>query len=345
MDIEQPDSLIDYLRTKGHIGPDEVSSVEVLTGGVSNRTVLVQRTGRPGWVIKQALTKLRVQVDWFSDPERIHREALGMLWLHELAPAGSVTRLVFEDHHEHLLCMEAVPRPHDNWKKMLLAGDIRTDHVCQFGRLAGQIHRRSSERARELAGLFDDQTFFESLRLEPYYAYTAQQVPAAAPFLGQLLAETRGRKDCLVHGDYSPKNVLVYRDHLVLLDHEVIHWGDPAFDLGFSLTHLLSKAHHVADRREAFAQAFRDYWQNYLAALGDVSWQQGFEPRVVRHTLGCLLGRVAGRSPLEYLSPVERSRQQAAVVDVMQEPPQTVVELMQRFLASLEDSKCSKSGD
>ena len=33
------------------------------------------------------------------------------------------------------------------------------------------------------------------------------------------------------------------------------------------------------------------------------------EPRAVRHTLGCLLARVAGRSPLEYLDEPQRARQ------------------------------------
>ena len=337
MDIEQASPLIDYLRATQRIGPEECPSIEILAGGVSNRTVLVRRTLGPDWVIKQALAKLRVQVDWFSSPERVHREALGMQWLNRLAPPGTVTTLVFEDHDEHLLCMEAVPRPHDNWKTLLLAGDVSTDHIRQFGYLLGTIHRRSAEQADELADLFEDRAFFESLRLEPYYVYTADQVPRAAMFLEQLLLETRGQRECLVHGDYSPKNVLVYQDRLVLLDHEVIHWGDPAFDLGFSLTHLLSKAYHLTQHRAEFAQAACDYWQSYWAALGDVSWRDGLEERAVRHTLGCLLARVAGRSPLEYLSQVERVRQQAVVVELMQNPPKTILALTQSFLAALTD--------
>ncbi len=332
MDIEQPETLIKYLRTRHRVSPHEVLSIEVLQGGVSNRTVLVKREKGDDWVIKQALAKLRVTTDWYSSPERVHREALGMKWLSELAPSGAITRLLFEDHDEHLLCMEAVPQPHMNWKSMLLAGDIRSEHISQFGHLLGTIHRRSTEMASELKNIFDDRSFFESLRLEPYYAFSAQQVPAAAPFLQQLLAETRARSECLVHGDYSPKNVLVYQNRLILLDHEVIHWGDPAFDLGFSLTHLLSKAHHVVGHRMEFAQATIDYWRNYLMALKEVSWRCGLEERAVRHTIGCLLARVAGRSPLEYLSPQERAWQQAVVLALMKTPPTTIEALVDLFL-------------
>jgi aminoglycoside phosphotransferase (APT) family kinase protein len=337
MDIEQQESLIEYLRRKHRVGPEEALSIEVLHGGVSNRTVLVRREAGVDWVIKQALAKLRVATDWYSSPERVHREALGMRWLNELAPSGTIPRLLFENHDEHLLCMEAVPRPHANWKNMLLAGDIRSEHIFQFGRLLGTIHRQSTERASELEKIFEDRSFFESLRLEPYYAFTAQQVPAAAPFLEQLLTETRSRRECLVHGDYSPKNVLVYQTRLILLDHEVIHWGDPAFDLGFSLTHLLSKAHHVVEHRSQFAQACIEYWQSYLSAVDDVGWMDGLEERAVRHTLGCLLARVAGRSPLEYLSPQERNWQQAVVVELISQPPATIEALVNLFLAN---AKC-----
>lgn len=334
MDIEQPKCLIEYLRATNRIDPNESPSVEILHGGVSNRTVLVKRQVGGEWVIKQALAKLRVAADWYSSPERVHREAFGMRCLHELAPPGTITRLLFEDHNEHLLCMEAVPQPHTNWKTSLLSGDVRNEHIWQFGQLIGTIHRRSTERAKELRNLFDDRSFFESLRLEPYYEFTAQRVPAAATFLEQLLTETRTLRESIVHGDYSPKNVLIFQDRLILLDHEVIHWGDPAFDLGFSLTHMLSKAHHVTGHCDKFAQACIAYWQSYLSALDKVGWLDGFEERVVRHTLGCLLARVAGRSPLEYLTPQKRTWQQAVAVELMKSPPRTIEILVQMFLTS-----------
>ncbi len=94
---------------------------------------------------------------------------------------------------------------------------------------------------------------------------------------------------------------------MVLLDHEVIHWGDPAFDLGFSLTHLLSKAHYLADLRRDVCRCgppilarIRQAWDPWIGATA-------LEPRAVRHTLGCLLARVAGRSPLEYLDEPHRT--------------------------------------
>jgi 5-methylthioribose kinase len=335
LDIEQSDQLCAYLRAAGHIEPGEQPALRTLDGGVSNRTVLVERASGETWVLKQALAKLRVQVDWFSNPERVHHEAQGLCWLAQFAPPETIPALVFEDHEQHLLAMQAVPQPHTNWKTMLLAGQLVEVHVEQFGCLLGLIHRRASARCAEVAPIFEDRSIFESLRLEPYYSYTAAQVPAAAPFLYALIEDTRTRRLTLVHGDYSPKNVLVYRERLILLDHEVIHFGDPAFDLGFSLTHLLSKAHHLPAQRQDFAWAAHHYWQTYCQTLGDVLWAADLEGHTVRHTLGCLLARVAGRSLLEYLDEAARTRQRRAVLALMSSPPARVADLIDEFVARL----------
>jgi thiamine kinase-like enzyme len=333
LDIEQPDALLAYLRSTERIGIDERPFIRTLSGGVSNRTVYVERSNGEAWVIKQALEKLRVQVDWFSSPERIHREALGLQWLAQLAPPGTITPLIFEDHEHHLLAMQAVPQPHSNWKTLLLEGKLDNHDVEQFARLLGTIHRNAHLQREQIAPLFDDRSFFVSLRIEPYYAYTAEQVPEAAHFLNTLIEETLTLRLTLVHGDYSPKNILVYNNRLILLDHEVIHFGDPAFDLGFSLTHLLSKAHHLI--RPDFADAARHYWSVCCQTLTDVDWINDLEARAVRHTLACLLARVAGRSPLEYLNADERARQRTVVVSLMQNPPTTIDDLSVRFIAEL----------
>lgn len=335
LNIEKHAQLRRYLRRNGYIDHDEEPQFRTLDGGVSNRTVLVQRPTGEAWVLKQALEKLRVPIDWFSNPKRIHREALGLRWLADLAPAGTIPEFIFEDRHEHVLAMEAIPEPHENWKLRLLSGRLEGEHVEKFARMLAAIHRSAYARRDEVAVAFHDRSFFESLRLEPYYRYTATQLPSSAPFLQTLIDETRARRITLVHGDYSPKNILVYDGTLILLDHEVIHFGDPAFDLGFSLTHLLSKAHHVVHERDAFADAACRYWQVYREALGDYVWTNELEAYAVRHTLGCLLARVDGRSRLEYFSTEERIRQRDTVVPLMKRVPASIPGLVTKFVQAL----------
>lgn len=331
MNIENFEELLRYLRQREEYAASPVASCTILTGGVSNRTVLVEFADGRAAVLKQALERLRVESDWRSDPRRIEREALGLQWLGHLAPNGSVPPLLFLDKTEHLLAMEAVQRPHTNWKTDLLSGCIKGAHVEQFARWLAIIHSRSLEQAEEIGRVFEDRTFFESLRVEPYYRYTAIRVPEAAPFLQRLIQESDAQRHAVVHGDYSPKNVLVHRDRLILLDYEVIHFGDPGFDLGFSLAHLLSKAHHLATHRRVFIEMAEVYWRTYQDMAPLLARMAGLELRAVHHTLGCLLARVDGRSPLEYFTAEEKRRQRAFVLKLIGEVPRTIPELITAF--------------
>ena len=183
LDIEDFDALRNYLTTRGYVKAGETVSFKNLHGGVSNRTVKVAWADGHGWVLKQALAKLRVNVDWFSSPERIGVEAKALRCLNQLAPPGTTPAFVFEDMPNYLMGMEAVPEEHENWKSVLLSGRIISDHFEQFGLLLGTIHRRSSESMPEVRKLFADTTYFENLRLEPYYLYTAQNIAEATEFL------------------------------------------------------------------------------------------------------------------------------------------------------------------
>lgn len=337
LDIEQFPALLAYLRRTGRIAPDEQPELTNLAGGVSNRTVLLRRESGEAWVLKQALPKLRVAVEWLSDPLRIVREAEGMVVLGELTH-GAVPRLIFLDREQFLLAMEAVPLPHANFKSLLLAGTIEPDHFRQFGAMLGQIQRGGWVRREKFSLGFADRQFFESLRLEPYYLFAAQQCddPHAAAFLQELVAQTRATTNTLVHGDYSPKNVLIHAGKLILLDHEVIHFGDGAFDVGFSFAHILSKAHHLPAHRAMLANMAVLYWNAYREALGDVPWGGDLAQRSAQHALGCLLARCIGRSPLEYLSPAERRRQGQVIVKLMRRPPGSPPAVVSEFLRLVE---------
>ena len=330
LDIEDAAQVRPYLRARGFFPGACAIHVEPLSGGVSCKVVRVRADGAgDGLVLKQALGRLRVAVEWFSPPERIHREALGLRWLQRLEPAGAVPRFLFEDFASHLLAMSAVPQPHRNLKGELMAGRVEPEIARQMGVLLAQLHNIKDGPGEDPAAVFADRSYFESLRLEPYYLFAAQATVEARDFLTALVAETRTHAEALVHGDFSPKNLLCHQGRLCLLDHEVIHWGDPAFDVGFALTHFLSKAHHFPLWRSRFADAARRFFSAYQGAAG---WEPQRERRIVAHTLGCLLARVDGRSPLEYLSPREREGQRRAVLKLLSTPPRNVPECIDRFL-------------
>ncbi len=244
-------------------------------------------------------------------------------------------QLVFEDHEHHLLAMTtaSVAQPHTCWRDDLLAGRIDAGLLASFGMLLGSLHAVTARNPERYAREFADASFFESLRLEPYYLSTASACPAAAEFLQQLCVDSRAHRQALVHGDYSPKNVLVQAGRLVLLDHEVIHWGDPAFDCGFALTHLISKANHTPRDRPALEAGAVVFWTSYadevgLGSGGSAGHGNGLEHRCQRHLLGCLLARVDGRSPLAYLSEAARVRQRSVVLGLLPNVPASMPDLI-----------------
>ncbi len=342
IDVEKFDELIAYLRNAHRIPTNETPRIEILRGGVSNKTVLLIRCAGESWVIKQALSKLRVQSDWFSDPARIQVEAAGLRHLPRIAPEGSITPLIFEDPDQNLIAMMAVPKPHENWKEHLLAGYIDPDHFRKFAEIVGSIHRGSTQAVHEFSRLFATTRFFQTLRLEPYYERTAEVVPEATSFLRELVRSTLSRSHALVHGDASPKNVLIHGGSLVLLDHEVLHFGDPAFDIGFSLTHFLSKAHHLPDLRQRLEEGARLFWNVYQKEVQNMPWFEDLVARAPMHTLAALLARVCGRSPLEYLRPSERVIQKHVVIQMMAENHSSIDDLISSFIQRVQISDISE---
>jgi len=333
LDIEDFQQLDLYLEDRS-TAFGRRPSYATLAGGVSNRTVLVKWPNGASWVFKQALPRLRVEVDWFSDPARVQTEARALRYLIDIVPPGAITPLIFEDHQENLLAMEAVPCPHENWKSLLLSGNVDAGYVRQFGQILAMIHGKSAHQAEIFREAFSSVSAFESLRVEPYYQYVGERIAEAADFLQCLIRDTRAHRLTFVHGDYSPKNILIYAGKLVLLDHEVAHFGDPAFDVGFSMAHLLSKANHLVAQREQFLAAASLYWKTYRESLLEcIRWPDELEPRAVRHALGCLLARVAGRSKLEYLTELERERQRSAVLGSLRKPPDSVDALLNEFVS------------
>src|SRR5262249_45930772 len=105
---------------------------------------------------------------------------------------------------------------------------------------------------------------------------------------------------------------------------------------GFALTHFLSKAGHLPRFRHQFAKAAVSFVVGYDAARGRSAGSAEDESCFVRHALGCMLARVAGRSTLEYLSGVERGRQRRTVVALMHSPPRQVAGLVRDFLSQMD---------
>jgi hypothetical protein len=73
-----------------------------------------------------------------------------------------------------------------------------------------------------------------------------------------------------------------------------------------------------------------EFWTTYQQVVGD-RFGVDLEPRAARHLLACLLARVLGRSPLEYLDAAARDRQRRAVLQMIARPPAGIPALIAAF--------------
>ena len=313
-------------------GRDAVA--EFLGGGVSNIVIKVHVAGDGdrGLVLKQSLPKLRVEDDWFADRKRIHRERAGIDYLggndylasqHEDAGGSratwSVPRVVDEDRENFVFVMTAAPRDGANWKEQLLGGHIDVVVAERVGSMLGEIHGSSMVVGADVPdGLteFEDLECFVQLRIDPYHRATALAHPDLEDVLeseaSRMLPGVEDRR-ALVHGDFSPKNIIVSGQgnaaEVFLLDFEVVHLGNPVFDLAFMLNHMTLKAIHRPEWAERYCRSARGFWDAYLASVGGQAGdEETLERDTVRQLGALLLARIDGKSPAEYITGDEEKR-------------------------------------
>ena len=316
MFILEVDTVGQYLVDQDIIASVSDVQVRQLLGGVSNRVLLVVFSGdQEPWVLKQAREQLAVEQPWFCSVTRVLRE-MDVLQIsnriladkvNALLCQSAVPEILFEDRENYVYAMTAMLGNARQWKQDLLAGKLDAEIFKSVGWLLGTLHSVSWEDS-EIAEKIGDQGFFKELRVDPYYRQLARVHPALQPAIDVLVSDLAGHRHCLVHGDFSPKNILVDDTdvtRLMLLDFEVGHFGDPAFDLGFFLTHLVIKAIRDSSRAVQYAklvQVFIDEYQRVMLPRVGEAVVAEIEHRGCTNLGACLIARVDGKSPVEYLS-------------------------------------------
>ena len=295
VELLNKDTVVEYLISKNVIKNEDSPQVEVLTGGVSN-VVLAITTATQKLVLKQALAELAVSEKWVADQRRAIVEADAIELFNRLTPT-QVPKLVFLDPERFILVLERVPVGSTVWKSDLLAGVINPDIGLKLGATLASWHNYGEKNA-EVKIKFMEDSLFEQLRIDPFYRFVAAKNPQIEVSIRKLINELEGDKTTVVHGDFSPKNIMVAtNDDVYILDFEVTHVGNPVFDLAFLIAHLLCKFFRTDDRLHAKLLA--------NTAISFVEEYQGvrrISPTLAKHAALIALARVEGKSPVNYLS-------------------------------------------
>ena len=291
--------VTDFLRSAGLVEDLAQARLTPLTGGVASDIWKVESGGRV-FVVKKALAQLRVAQTWLAP---VSRNASEVDWLREagrIVPEA-VPAILADDAKAGIFAMSYLdPADHPVWKQELRAGRADPGFAEKLGQVVAAIHARTRGSA-EIARRFANDDTFHSIRIEPYLEATARVHADLAVPLMTLAKETLGAKVALVHGDVSPKNILVGPKGPVILDAECAWYGEPAFDLAFCLNHLLLKCLWTPAASTGFLACFDALAENYLAG---VDWEprEVIEARVARLLPALFLARVDGKSPAEYVT-------------------------------------------
>lgn len=318
-------ALLPALQRMGLLLPNQAATFIPLTGGVSSLIVKVQ-TETDCFCVKRALPQLKVSALWEAPVKRNRDEVRWLKFAHQVAP-NAVPEILGEDEQDCVFAMTYLPaNEYPVWKQQLLTGYIHPHTASSVAALLVSLHAASAADAK-LCRSFDHDDDFVAIRLSPYFLHTAGKHPAVADTLHALVQQTLAHKTVLVHGDVSPKNILVGPLGPVLLDAECACFGDPAFDLAFVLTHLMLKCVWRPVDTASYLTSFDNLSGTYLRG---VSWESPdlLQARTCLLLAGMLLARIDGKSPVEYLTD---STQQQFVREHslrwLQHPPKRLAEM------------------
>ena len=332
-DSDEARAVIDALRRMGLLAPGEIDvRITPLAGGVSSLIVRAETAG--GLIcVKRALPQLKVAAHWEAPVERNRAEVAWMKLAMRIVPGG-VPEILGEDAQSFAYAMGYLePSDFPVWKAQLLARQADVETARAVGRNLVAIHAATADNA-DLARDFANDQSFHALRLDPYFVAAARAHPDCAEALHALVHTTANTKLALVHGDISPKNILVGADGPVLLDAECAWYGDPAFDLAFCLNHLLLKTVWRPASADGYLRCFDALAASYLAG---VQWEpaRALEARATALLAGLLLARIDGKSPVEYITrSADKERVRHFAIALLNSPAQLLSDLRQRWSRS-----------
>ncbi|AZG46229.1 phosphotransferase family protein [Gordonia insulae] len=295
--------LTAHLAERGLLAGDASPvSIRPLTGGVSN-DVLAVTGGDFDAVVKRALGQLRTAKLWNADTTRLLTEGRALLAAAAVDPTR-VPRVL--DLTPEFLVIERAPSTWTTWKERLLDHDVDPMIAGKLGEFLGALQRDTAAGAVDTAQ-FEGVRAFEQLRVDPFHREVAATHPELRAVVEQTIDTMFANRVCLVHGDYTPKNVMVGDsvDDVWVIDWEVAHVGDPTFDPAWVIGHLLLKSIHRPPSAAAYLAAAHAFLDSRTGIIG----APVLDHVQLTRQIGCLLvARIDGRSPIDYLDPRDRDQ-------------------------------------
>ena len=287
--------MLQALDDLGLIEPDDKPIGSTLAGGVSSDIWRIELDS--GLVCaKRALPKLKVAQDWYAPVERAGHEAMFNRIVFNLWPKRVPRLIGFHTPTGTLVSEYFALDEHPIWKQQLRHGRSQPKFAAMVANFLTDLYHETKD-SMPIKEQFYAPDMIHALRLEPYFLVTAKRHPTLAPALCGLSEMFQSNCVSLIHGDFSPKNILVGSNGPIILDAECANFGDPAFDAAFCLNHLCLKALWTPKQIPIFKASADAFLEIYKKELQSTELLR----RVSAYLPGLMLARVDGKSPVEYL--------------------------------------------
>jgi 5-methylthioribose kinase len=279
------ESLPDYLRGLGLAAAGDRVEIEPAGDGNINwvRRATLNGAERRSYVIKQARLALERFPQYQAPTERIVCEARYLETARAFDTDCVLPRVLAFDEPNRVLVLEDLGSA-ERLDAALARGAAAREALARLAAFLGRVHRGTRGDASlvprfanvAMQRLHGDHIFAlpfapNDFALPPRTAERAAALRAdgalreAAANAWARFLEPRG---ALVHGDVQAGNILLPAGAVKLLDAEIAHVGDPAFDLGMLLAHRLLPSAATGRSREA-APDLAACWDAYGAAHGE----------------------------------------------------------------------------
>ena len=301
IDIAVKEQLEQYLLDKKIINKDEGYDLKYCKGGVSGTVVFVY-AGKKELIVKQALAQLKTKDVWLCDPNRMNIEQAGNVVYNKIVPE-SAPEVYFYDDENYIYGRQAAPESCSMWKSDLLSGLFDFQVAEKAIDALSKVHNGCAGK-QEIIDVFGDKAIFYDLRISPYIEFTVGKHPELRAYADSVNEYLMGPGITLVHGDYSPKNIMINGRDIFIMDYEVSHYGHPSFDLAFFSNHFLLKCVKNKQWMDTTLNMLDLMLKKYFSAVEFMDAAE-LEKTFVKLLALLFLARVDGKSPAEYITEEE----------------------------------------
>lgn len=327
--------LANFLSRNGFIKDGCVFDATALNGGVSSDVWKITVENQQ-FCVKRSVPELRVrqscsaplarntnELNWFNVVSAIEPHAVPKIRAHD-----EILNTFAMDYYP--------PDEYPVWKDLLKAGHADAVFSAAVGSLLGRIHESTASERFLLESQFLTHDIFDAMRVEPYFKSTARRHPDVASHILETIygLTAEDHRKCLIHGDVSPKNILVGPNGPVLLDAECAWFADPAFDVAFCLTHLMLKMYVAQCDRKLLYGCAISFHQAYVHQVvgEDIS---PFTNRVLRLVPCLILARIDGKIPIEYIDRHFNDKVRTIAKQFMIRQPLELQEMLEQWMDSM----------